>query len=89
MNRNQFKLNCWIKLKKYFVNDFVKSEHPGLCSLLLSKWESYLFSEKEIDYLTSEINDDTPMGYAYLFPYCQYEPRLSYIKDKIKKYEVK
>lgn len=86
MNKNQFKLDCWIKLKEYFVNDFKESTCRGLCFFILRQ-KSYLFSEEEVEYLISEINDDIPMGVSYLFPVNEYEPRLSYIEDKIKKYK--
>ena len=89
------KLKAWEKCLNHFELYFDGIKYSGLCSMIVIMHGKDLLLNTESYYLRDEINKDVQsFGVLYfsgeprrwLFKIYEYEPRLEYLKNKIKKY---
>lgn len=79
----------WEKVLEYFEKNFKKYHIKGLCGVVREMRAFYLLTVDEKNDLTVEIFKDLQekdITELWLFRPYDYESRLKYIKDKIKKY---
>ena len=94
----QQNLEAWSWFLVEFKLKFKASKISGLCGFLSDLWFFYRDSEnrddyKHLDLLIDEVDGDvnhlqkkSTLSVAYLFTPFEYESRLDYIENKIKKY---